>query len=101
MSIRRCRAIWSRNGAEFLSSFPHAGCEDIQHRLSVIPAYAGVGYGDAVFQAGFAFFGDFLVTCGFMLLAGLRSRSLHALFIGPLQWECDGSMVWQNMAYLH
>lgn len=65
MAVRRRRAIRSSSDrAEFLSSFPHTGREDVQHGLGVFPAYAGVGDGDAVLQAGFAFFGDFLVSCG-------------------------------------
>lgn len=57
-------AVGCRLDAKFLSSFAHAGCENFEYGLGVFPTYAGIGDGDTVLQAGFAFFGDFLVACG-------------------------------------
>lgn len=48
--------------AEFLSSFAHGGGQHVEHLLRVFPANAGVGNGDAVLEAGFAFGRNFLIA---------------------------------------
>lgn len=50
-------------GSEFLSSFSDTRGEDFENVFSIFPAYASVCDGDAVLQAGFALFGDFLSAC--------------------------------------
>lgn len=62
VGLRRS-AVWCALRAEFFSSFANARRKDLEDGLGVFPAYAGVGDGDTVLQAGFAFFGDFLVSC--------------------------------------
>lgn len=57
-------AVGCRLDAEFLSSFAHTRGENFEDGLGVFPTYAGIGDGDTILQAGFAFFGDFLVACG-------------------------------------
>lgn len=48
--------------AQDLSPRPRCVCQSLEHLLGVLPADAGVGDRDAVFETRFTLRGDFLVS---------------------------------------
>jgi hypothetical protein len=73
--------------SQLLPALPHRHRERLQHFLRVVPADAGVGDGDAVFEAGFAGGGDFLVSWvedHGQLLVGAKGRGRDGIYVRGL-----------------